>query len=380
MRARVATSLVLLLGSAACASPGSASAGRAWYAGDRDRAKSQLESQIEDDAEGRALYLNELGVLALERRGLAEALRLFSEAAQIMGGFGGSGSDAVGAILGSEASKQWRGDPHERAMNSYYLGIVNLLLGVTDNALAGFKNAIFVDSGQGEEAYDCDFAPALFLEGFCYEQLSDPGMAERSYTSARNLVPQCAAMAASNQGNVVVVVDVGRGPTKINVGEHGEQTRFIADGSTPSAIDVLVDGASVGSAAKAGDVYFQATTRGGRDFDSVLNAKSAVKTGSKVAGVGALLVADDLPKKYQAGALVAGAALLLTSFAVRAEADTRHWTSLPNEVQLLRFELPPGSHEIEIRPSAGWRIAGPTTQVVVVPPQGDVLVYQRVLR
>lgn len=380
MCGRAVAFLAVLLAAAACASPGSGAAARSWYAGDRDRARSQLEEQLADDEEGRALYLNELGVLALERRDLAEALRLFTEAGQIMGAFGGSGSDALGAIVGSEASKQWRGDPHERAMNSYYLGIVNYLLGVHDNALAGFKNAIFNDSGQGEDAYDCDFAPALFLEGLSYRQLADPDMAERSFAAARQLVPGCPALAQEPRGNVVVVVDVGRGPSKIAVGSNGEQTRFIADAASPAAIEVLADGALQGPTSKAGDLYFQATTRGGRDFDSILATKSAVKSGAQVAGIGALLIADDLPRKHQGGALLAGAALLLTSLAVDAKADTRHWTSLPNEVQLLRLELPPGTHEVEIRPSSGWRVAGPVTQTVIVPTQGDALVYQRVLR
>ena len=380
MSGRALALLALFFAVAACASPGTGAAARAWYSGDRGRAKGELEAQLADDEEGRALYLNELGVLALEQRDLAAALRLFTEAGQIMGAFGGSRSDALGAIVGSEASKQWRGDPYERAMNAYYLGIVNYLLGVHDNALAGFKNAIFNDSGQGDESYDCDFAPAFFLEGLCYRQLGDPDMAERSFAAARKLAPAGTALAAETRGNVVVVVDVGRGPQKVNVGSHGEQTRFVADASTPGVIEVLAGGAVVGTTSRAGDLYFQATTRGGRAFDSILDTKSAVKTGTQVAGMGALLIADDLPRKHQGGALLAGAALLLTSLAVDAKADTRCWNSLPNEVQLLRLELPPGTHEVEIRPSAGWRVAGPVTQTVTVPLQGDALVYQRVLR
>ncbi len=381
MSARVAaTWMIAALGVAGCAAPGTDAAGRAFYAGELERTDAQLLAALDDDPDGRALYLDELGVVALARRDLRGALARFTEASQIMGAMTGTGLQEIGAIVGSEASKIWRGDPHERAMNSYYLGIVNFLLGVHDNALAGFKNAIFVDSGQGEEAYDCDFAPALFLEGIAYEELGELAVAERSLADARRLVPDCAALAESNHGNVIVVVDVGRGPTKVSAGEHGEATRFFRHADAQAEVLVLSDGGAIGQTTKAGDVYFQATTRGGREFDSVLAGKAIFKTGAQLAGIGALAVADDLPRKQQAGALITGAALLLASCAVRAEADTRHWTTLPHEVQLFRGSLAPGTHDVEIRPSGGWRVAGPVIEPVLVPEHGTVLVYQRVLR
>lgn len=363
-----------------CQAPGSLAAARAYYAGDPAGAQQQLEAQLASDEEGRALYLNELGVLALERRDLPEAQRLFEEAFHRMGAFDSDGLDATGAILGAEGSKEWRGDPYERAMNSWYLGLTYWLLGVHDNALACFKNSIFVDSSRGEDRFDCDFAPALFLEGLAYRAIGEREMARSSLTTAHELAPDCPALDPARPGNVVVVVDVGRGPTKTNAGEHGELTRFVEHPERPASIEVLVDGAPAGTTAVAGSVYFQATTRGGRDFDAILKTKSAVKSGSAAAGTAALLLADDVSKKRQAGMVAVGAALLLTSLAIRAEADTRHWTSLPNEVQLARLELPPGVHQIEIRPGAGWRVAGPIVQTVEVPPEGDALVYQRVLR
>ncbi|MBM4013955.1 MAG: hypothetical protein FJ293_03195 [Planctomycetes bacterium] len=363
-----------------CSAPGTADAGRAWFAGDSAGARALLDARLAEDPDGRALYLNELGVLDLERRDLAAAEQRFGEAWRLMESLAGDDLDAVGAIVGSEASKQWRGDPFERAMNSWYLGLVYWWRGVHDNALACFKNAIFVDSSHGEERFDCDFAPALFLEGLAYRRLGEVGMAERSFAVARELAPGCPALAAGNDGNVIVIVEVGRGPTKVAAGKHGELTRFVAHPEVPPAIELLADGQRFGSPSRAGDVHFQASTRGGRDFDSILATKSGIKTGTEVAGIGALLLADDVKDKHQGAMVVAGAALLLASFAVRAEADTRHWTTLPHEVQLFRGTLPPGKHRFEVRPGAGWRVAGPGFEEIEVPATGEVLVYQRVLR
>jgi tetratricopeptide (TPR) repeat protein len=378
-RATVAL-LPALLAAAACSSPGSDEAGRAWYAGDPARARLILDEQLADEPDGKALFLNELGVLDLQQRDLPTALQRFLQAWTLMESLTASGLDTTGAIVGSEGSKQWRGDPYERAMNSYYLGIVNYLLGTHDNALAGFKNAIFVDSSKGDDAFDCDFAPALFLEGLAYRQMGESEMAAHSFAAARALAPECDALRDENGGNLVVVVDTGRGPVKVNAGKHGEQTRFIADPNPAPELDIVADGALLGRSKVAGDVWFQASTRGGRTFDAILEAKSNLKTGTAVAGTTALLLADEAKSSREGTVALVGVALLLVSAFTRAEADTRHWTTLPDKVQLFRAKLPPGVHQIEVRPPQGWRVAGPAIQQITVPPQGDVLVYQRVLR
>ena len=59
-------------------------------------------------------------------------------------------------------------------------------------------------------------------------------------------------------------------------------------------------------------------------------------------------------------------------------ADTRHWTTLPAEVQLFRGTLTPGAHEIEVVPSAG-RVAGSGRWKIEVPATGDVVVYARTI-
>ena len=361
-----------------CRAADTHAAGVQYYAGQLEAAEQLLRAELAEEPDGRALFDDELGVIALARRDLDAAYQLFLEANRIMEAFGESDAEEVGAILGSESSKIWRGDPYEKSMNNYYLGIINLLRDSDGNALAGFKNAIFMDSSR-QEQFECDFAPAYFLEALSYERLGDEAMAARSYARARELAPECAALAESNHGDLIVVVDVGRGPTKVNAGQHGEATRFEDHPEMPASIEVLVDGQSVGATQLAGDVYFQASTRGGRTFDFVLRGKAAYKTGAQMAGITTLLLADDVSNKYEGAAVITGIALLLSSFTVDARADTRHWTTLPARVQLLRVPLAPGRHEIEIVPSSGWRVAGPRVQEVTIESRGDRVVYQRVL-
>jgi hypothetical protein len=361
---------LLALGAAACVAPGTDAAGSAWYAGRSQDAERQLLALEEKCPDGRALYQCELGVVALDRFDLDVAYRRFLEADLIMGSFSESDSKEIAAILGTEAAKVWKGDPYEQAMNSWYLGIVNLLRGVDDNALAGFKNAVFVDSAR-DESFSCDFAPALFLEGVSYERLGDAAMAERSLARARELAPSCSALAEGNRGNVIVVLDVGRGPTKANVGAHGEGISYVDHPVQPASIDVIADGERLGATEVAGDVFFQATTRGGRVFDYVLQGKSIYKSTAQAAGMTTLFLADDLSHAHEGTALLVGGALLLSSLLVDARADTRHWTTLPARVHLFRGSLPPGVHEIEIVPAAGWRVVGSSRQVIDVPDPGS---------
>jgi tetratricopeptide (TPR) repeat protein len=362
----------------ACAAHDTRAVGHAYYSGQRDEARRQLNELLDSDSDGKALFLNELGVLDLEEGRLDDAYREFNEAGQIMGAFEGSNMKEVGAIVGQEASKIWRGDPYEKSMNSYYLGVIELMRGVNDNARAGFKNAIFNDSSNAGEQYQCDFAPAWFLEGFASALTGDADTEKSDYDKARELAPDCPALAAGNAGNLLVIADVGRGPTKIAVGAHGEATRFTDHPDRADHVEIRVDGKPFGATRKAGDVYFQASTRGGRAFDAVLKGKAIYKTAAAAAGITTLMMADSMKEKYQTGAVAVGIGLLLTSIFVSSAADTRHWTTLPAEVQLFRGTLTPGRHELEVVPSSG-RVAGVGRWTLEIPEKGDAVIWARTI-
>lgn len=362
----------------ACAAHDTRAAGHAYYSGQREEARRQLNDLLDSDSDGRALFLNELGMIDLEEGKLDDAYRKFNEAGQIMGAFEGANMQEVGAIVGEEASKIWRGDPYEKSMNSYYLGVIELMRNVNDNARAGFKNAIFNDSSNAGEQYQCDFAPAWFLEGFASARTGDADTEKQDYEKAHELAPDCPALAAGHAGNLLVIADVGRGPTKIAVGAHGEATRFMDHPERADHVAIVVDGKPFGATRKAGDVYFQASTRGGRAFDAVLKGKAIYKSAAAAAGVTTLVMADSMAEKYQKGAVAVGIGLLLSSLLVSSTADTRHWTTLPAEVQLFRGTLTPGRHEIEVVPSSG-RVAGNGRWAVEMPAKGDLVIWARTI-
>ena len=103
------------------------------------------------DVENRALVLNVLGECELLQGNVDGAWRHFGEAARIMGNWQVSGSEEFAAVVGSEGSKTWRGDPYEKAMNAFYLGLCYLWRGEPDNARASFKKGILADGESGDE-------------------------------------------------------------------------------------------------------------------------------------------------------------------------------------------------------------------------------------
>ena len=115
--------------------------------------------------------------------------------------------------------------------------------------------------------------------------------------------------------------------------------------------------------APADDVWFQASTRGGRAMDHILGNKAVFKKSTDVVGnvalIGGLSTAafSDNRTAQQVGLGVALAGLISKgiSAATTPEADTRSWDNLPRYISFANLEIPPGQHTItvEFRDPAG---------------------------
>jgi hypothetical protein len=88
------------------------------------------------------------------------------------------------ALVGSEKSKEWKGDPFEKMMAFQYLGLMLLEEGDEGNALAMTKSAILADTGTSRFQYRADFVPAFVLQAMVYDSLGEAGNAEQSMRQA----------------------------------------------------------------------------------------------------------------------------------------------------------------------------------------------------
>ncbi|MCZ7607936.1 MAG: hypothetical protein M5U25_18115 [Planctomycetota bacterium] len=72
----------------------------------------------------------------------------------------GKGGGVASAYFFSERQKWWMGDPYERAFNSWYLGMLYFQANNREDAMACFRNSIFVDTGDLEAGeYAADWLP-----------------------------------------------------------------------------------------------------------------------------------------------------------------------------------------------------------------------------
>jgi hypothetical protein len=174
-----------------------------------------------------------------------------------------------------------------------------------------------------------------------------------------NFDPDCPwlNLDAQKDANTVIMIEIGQGPYFTAGGHHGSK-RITNQSEYPEAFaEVYVDGESLGTAYKIGDTFFQAITRGGRVMDEILQGKAIAKTAGIAAGatamhVGRVLATSGGSKGTKTAGIItlgAGAAVLVASLLMSAEADTRGNALLPGETHLMMAQLPPGEYDVEIR-------------------------------
>jgi len=328
--------------------------------------------------------------LAALRTGQYEAAAAsLDEALRVMEGTL-SGPDAAAArsrgLFTPEAAKTFVGEPYERAMAYYYRGLLYVQAGEWDNARACFRSAQLIDSAAEEATHRSDYILLDYLEGLTTARLGGDGsdaLARAAEHSIRTLPPY------DKSANVVVFAEYGSGPRKYAAGESGEELRFRTTDSRVRAARLTIDG-QVYELPPWDDLNFQATTRGGRVMDYILDRKAVFKESADAAGdialAGAVIASSRIykpvpPTKESTPAPVPArprrrpnqpdppapaqptelekdesaerAAILLgvvgilgkvVAAAATPQADTRTWDNLPQYLSFAALTLPEGEH------------------------------------
>lgn len=364
-RAASVVSSLALLAVLGCGSHRTAGVGE-YYAGNAAAAEEAYRTMIEREPNSRALYLLLLGTVELDRGDVAEARERFIEATRIMESFKASGE--FEAVVGAESSKEYKGDPYERMMAWWYLGLLDFMLGDYDMALPSFKSAVLADAGGRDERFYGDTAAALLFLGLTYRALGQDeraasefaeaakanhardtaGAAARS-SGAEGDVPPLTDTVGDLNGNFLVVVGLGRGPYKYETGVYGEAAAIARCAYPERQACISVDGRPVGRTVAVEDVFYQAATRGGRAMDAVLAGKAIFKGALEVAAEESFedSAETDAPSEKRRRSFLSGLALAVMSLFVRPEADTRSWETLPDEIQVLSANISSGKHIVE---------------------------------
>jgi hypothetical protein len=376
MRLHPAWLLALLLALAGCASQGSSR--RVALTGDplTDGPVAIQNGPPRD----RVLWEYRMAAAAMRRGQYDEARRVLDEALPRIGGILANDQDARKArsAFHAEARKTFIGEPYERVMAYYYRGILYWMQGEPDNARACFRSAQFQDADVENHEYASDYVLLDYLEGLITARLGGDGSDawKRARTNAKNSLPP----PYNPKANVMVFIDFGYGPVKYGTGPYREQLRF-RPGLTGACSLVLSVGPQRHALVPYDDLYFQASTRGGRVMDHILANKAVFKTATGVVGdagiiAGLALAGTDQP---EAAAIAGGIGVLskIISAATTPAADTRAWDNLPQYLSFAALELPagPGRISVEFRDGGGRVLLTRDISFVVNPPMRETVLF-----
>ncbi|MDR0354117.1 MAG: hypothetical protein LBI02_12500 [Opitutaceae bacterium] len=292
-----------------------------------------------------------------------------------------------------ESDKPFIGEPYERVMANYYRAILYWRDGEPDNARALLRTASLLDSDTDEKTYAGDYILCDYLDGYATAKLGGDG-SDALARAAANARAQSrpAPPPYDPSANVLLFIEFGHGPRKIATGQYGEQLRFQPAPPTATAARLEIAGRAITLPAYD-DLYFQATTRGGRVMDHILGNKAVFKTGADTVGdaalMGAAIAANSRGEDARKAALaLATVGLLgkLASAATTPAADTRQWDNLPRYLSFHALRLPPGDHPATLAflDSGGRALAALTqhfTITIAAPappgaPPRDTIIYR----
>jgi tetratricopeptide (TPR) repeat protein len=331
----------------------------------------------------RVLWQYQAALAELRQGRFDDAKRTLDDALALVGGVktADKNSRKARSYFHAESNKTFVGEPYERVMAYYYRGILYWMDGEPDNARACFRSAQIQDSDTEDKTYSADYVLLDYLDGLATAKLagdgSDADKRARSLDKT-HLLPPC-----DPKANVLLFVDFGQGPIKRANGSHNEELHFREGFSRARKARLTLDG-QVATLPPFDDLYFQATTRGGRVMDHILGNKAVFKDVTAVVGVGemvggAVLLADRDTRGIGAGLLALGALTEVVSAVTVPEADTRMWESLPQYLSFAAITASPGQHQatVDFLDTYDHPILGLSKTITLNVPSGtrDTVIY-----
>lgn len=287
-----------------------------------------------------------------------------------------------------EGEKDFKGEPYERSMVYFYRGLLFLKEADYGNARASFISGLLQDAFAEEEQHTADFASLVFLAGWAARLDGKDKLAQDHFAEFRQLRPD--APIPEDDDNVLVVAETGTSPRKLADGVgHYELVYRRGKGFSEQRARIHVDG-DPKKLFPVEDVFYQASTRGGRTVDRIIEGhvkfkKSAEKVGSNLTAVSDSNVLAGAAAA-SGGAVAAGAGLITAigvasqgiSARSKTRADTRYWHRLPDtvHVQTLRLTEDTGGLRVDFLDDNNKVLPGLTERAKVhFDQQGNGLVF-----
>jgi tetratricopeptide (TPR) repeat protein len=339
------------------------------FAADKPTELQPIFSALYVEGEHNAvLNFNYLGLAALEVGDYAVAERAFDAAIERIEAIYADNPNAKKAksVFAAEKVKDFKGEPYERAMTYFYRGVLYVRVGDYQNARASFLSAERQSTLSENEAYDSTFGLMDYLAGWSSYCDGDATRAQELKDRAAKAQPEIFGPLQPNV-SYIGLIDLGTGPVKFGTGQYKEKLSFKPSEKAPSIASVNARDATVSDPVVAGDLNWQATTRGGRPVDAILNGKAQWKSGTGTASSvltaagyastveGALSGNQNLQNAGTIG-MALGLFSGLVSRAMTPAADTREWSNLPAAI-----EMGPGQLRGEDVPNLNFVVSDPAS-------------------
>jgi tetratricopeptide (TPR) repeat protein len=257
-----------------------------------------------------------------------------------------------------EGMKDFKGEPYERAMAYYYRGLLFLEDEDYENARAAFKSGVMQDAFAEEKQFRCDFAILIFLEGWASQMAGDINMADMAYKEVKKLRPD---FEMETNSNVIIIIETGKSPRKVADGPGHAELKFRRGRNfMEDRVEISINGGNFFELYLMEDIFWQASTRGGRQIDKILKGQVIFKqtqerVGTTVTDISSPAMVVSPFFKNTKGIQSASAALGIFGVAemalaarVRPHADTRYWDNLPDKIHVHLAYLPEGEHQIKV--------------------------------
>lgn len=359
-RAHVALVFLILLFGGCASGPQNASGGvikpEAIQLAHQLVAQRQIPPEIRTEffslyAEGRqnsVLHAMRAGLAALriQRRDLAKEVwdQAIREVEEMQ--YGQAQAERAKSKFVGEREKWFKGEPYERSALYLYRGLLYLEDQDFGNAAACFKRAQVMDiTADDASDFSGDWISAeaaLILASYRQNDLQTVEQSLQRIRSYHEFKGSFSLPTATT--NAVLIVEMGRGPIKWGDGKFGELLRFK---EAPLSVQKMkLSSLSEEQEVVREKIYFQASTRGGRLIDAVLDDKASFKEDTQNATLGlaggAVVASQAEQSGIAAGVLgLAAVGTGIFSAVTSPQADLRSWENLPHSLYLLFLTVPP---------------------------------------
>lgn len=313
-----------------------------------DYLQSSFITLFEQGKRNQILNLMHIGKLALSKNNLPEAELAFEQALTEIETVYADNEQAIRArsLWYEEGGKDFKGEPYERAMVYYYRGLIFLLKDEYDNARASFLSGLMQDAFAEEEQNRSDFALLLFMTGWASQKMGAEGLAQEAYLELKQFRPDFIPPTAHH--NTLVIAETGKSPRKLADGVGHYQLVYRRGKPIKDTSVDMVCAEQRHNLYPMEDIFWQASSRGGRPVDSIIQGKVNFKKTTEVVGSNLSSVATDaiiLSSAFNSSSAtntstaisLIGVASLAMSANTKPRADTRYWDNLPDMVHLMTF-------------------------------------------